>query len=428
MDVAHKVLSLLFCAIFLSSCGANTGAQNQNQFSSSDKAKCTSAEIKDRFIVKWKSGRISRESAFDREHFKHGFMVENSDQIEFAEHDYRVQIDARESVASTVNTVSALPTSWGQQMVQAPSAWSAGANGGGVIVAVIDSGVDYNHPQLVNQIALNVGEMGMDSKGHDKTNNNIDDDGNGYIDDFRGYNFAPDDPLPTPHQALNNPMDTNEHGTHVSGIIAAQHSAGPIQGMAEQAKILPLRFINASGGGSVGSAIEAIQYAVKANAKVINASWGGSDCSVALQQAISGLEAKGVVFVAAAGNDGKNLESAPSYPAAFSFPGQITVLATTELDAQAEFSNYSFTLAQIGAPGVGIVSTVPNSGTKSLDGTSMATPFVTGAVAMLFGVKPNASVAQVKNALLKSIDLTQVADSAGGRLNIKKAVDFFKSL
>ncbi len=427
MDVVRKIFFYLFYVGIIAGCNSNSSPPGQNQFSSSDKVKCTSSEIKNRFIVKWKSGRITHESALDREHFEKSFIVAHSDKIEFAEHDHLIQLDARESIASTVTAISQLPVSWGQQMVQAPAAWSSGANGKGVIVAVIDSGVDYNHPQLVNQIALNSGEMGMDTKGHDKSSNGIDDDGNGYVDDYHGYNFAPDDSSTAP-QALNNPMDTNEHGTHVSGIIAAQHSAGPVQGMAEQAKILPLRFINASGGGTVGSAIEAIQYAVNAHARVINASWGGSDCSVALQQTISSLESKGVIFVAAAGNDGKNLDSAPSYPAAFSFSGQLTVLATTERDAQAEFSNYSFTLAQLGAPGVGIVSTIPNGGTKSLDGTSMATPFVAGAAALLFGLNPSASVAQVKNALIKSIDLTQVADSAGGRLNIKKAVDFFKSL
>ncbi len=426
MDVVHKVFSALILTAALTACNTD-GYSSSNQFTSNEKATCASAAIKDRFIVKWKSGKISYESAEDREHFQKGFMVENSDQIDFAEHDHMIYLDARESVASTVSTISQLPTSWGQQMVSAQGAWSEGANGSGVIVAVVDSGMDYTHPQLVNQVFINPGETGTDKNGHDKSNNGIDDDANGYIDDFHGYNFAPDDNPATP-QASNNPMDTNDHGTHVSGIIAAQHSAGPIQGMAEQAKVLPLRFINASGGGSVGSAIQAIQYAVAAKAKVINASWGGSDCSTALQQEIAGLEAKGVLFVAAAGNDGKNLDSAPSYPAAFGFSGQLTVLATTELDAQAEFSNYSFTLAQIGAPGVGIISTVPNKGTKSLDGTSMATPFVAGAAALLFGLNPAATVAQVKNALVKSIDSAQVADSAGGRLNIKKAVDLFKSM
>ncbi len=427
MDVARKIIFSLALIAMLSACNSSNSSQGQNQFSSSDKVKCASTEIKNRFIVKWKSGKITYVSAKDREHFEKGFLLANTDKIDFAEHDHVIQLDARESVGSTVTGISQLPTSWGQQMVQAPGAWSSGANGNGVIVAVIDSGVDYNHPQLANQIAFNSGEMGTDSKGRDKTSNAVDDDANGYIDDFRGYNFAPDDSPASP-QALNNPMDTNEHGTHVSGIIAAQHSAGPIQGMAEGAKILPLRFINASGGGTVGSAIEAIQYAANAKARVINASWGGSDCSAALQHAIADLEAKGVLFVAAAGNDGKNLESAPSYPAAFGFSGQLTVLATTERDAQAEFSNYSFTLAQIGAPGVGIVSTVPNNGTRALDGTSMATPFVAGAAALLFGIKSSASVAQVKSALIRSIDTTQVADSAGGRLNVKKAVDLFRSM
>ncbi len=431
MDVVRKIfLSSILLSAF-TACNAHDTTTGNGQFSSSDKAACTSTEIKSRFIVKWKSGKITNESAEDRDHFLNGFMTQNSDQIEFAEHDHMIHIDTRESSQATIAALSQLPITWGQNMVQAPAAWAEGANGSGIIVAVVDSGMDYTHPQLVNQVYLNAGEMGTDAGGKDKSSNGIDDDKNGYIDDFHGYNFADDDNPATP-QAGNNPMDTNEHGTHVSGIIAAQHSAGPIQGMAERAKILPLRFINASGAGSVSGAIAAIQYAVAAHAKVINASWGGDACSVALQNTVAQLESQGVMFVAAAGNGdssgrGLNLDITPSYPAAFGFPGQITVLATTELDAQAEFSNYSFTLTQMGAPGVGIVSTVPG-GTKSLDGTSMATPFVTGAAALLFGLNPSATVAQVKNALVKSINLTQVADSAGGRLNVKKAVDLFKSM
>ncbi len=424
MDVANKIfISALFVAL-LSSCNSDQSTPPTTQFSSSNKAGCTGAEIKNRFIVKWKNGNVSTENAQDKEEFTRGFVTAFSDQIEYVEPDHMIHLDVRESSQNTARSQSAPATDWGQQMVQAPAAWSQGINGGGVVVAVVDSGADYKHPQLADQIAMNPGEMGTDASGKDKSSNSVDDDGNGFIDDVRGYNFAdPDESGPA--QAANDPMDTNEHGTHVSGIIAAKHSAGPILGMAEGAKILPLRFINASGGGSVSAAIKAINYASMMHAKVINASWGGSDCSKALQDTIAGLEAKGVLFVAAAGNDNENLDNTPSYPAAYAIPGQITVVATTELDAQAEFSNYSFSLTQIGAPGLGIVSTVPGGKILSLDGTSMATPFVAGAAALLFGMKPQASVAEVKAALLKSVDQTQIAVSSGGRMNVKKATDLF---
>jgi subtilisin family serine protease len=423
MEVTKNIILSLSVLALLTSCN-DTSSPPQNQVAASTKPSCASAEIKNRFIVKWKNGGVTTELAQDRESFNRGFISAFSNEIEFAEHDHIIRIDARVSAQQNVNTESTVAADWGQQMVQAPAVWSQGINGNGTLVAVIDSGADYNHPQLVNQIAINAGEMGKDANGKDKSNNGIDDDSNGYIDDYHGYNFAdPDDNVPV--QAKNDPMDTNKHGTHVSGIIAAQHSAGPILGMAEGAKILPLRFINASGGGSVSSAIQAINYAANAHAKVINASWGGSDCSKILQDTIAGLESKGVLFVAAAGNDNQNLDNTPSFPAAYAIPGQITVAATTELDAQAEFSNYSFTLTQIGAPGLEIMSTVPGGKTLSLDGTSMATPFVAGAAALLFGMKPTATVAQVKAALLKSVDLAQIAVSSGGRMNVKKATDLF---
>jgi len=431
MDVVHRIILSALLGIALTSC--NNGSDNSNPTTPpiASKASCLGSEIKNHFIVKWKSGKTTYEEAESQEAVLQSLVLQNSaqnsDQVEFVEQDHMIHLDVRESTQASSASTSQPAIDWGQQMVQAPAVWTQGVNGNGVTVAVVDSGADYTHPQLRDQIALNAGEMGVDSQGRDKSNNGIDDDANGYIDDVRGYNFAEDDDPKHP-QAANDPMDTNEHGTHVSGIIGAKHSAGPIHGIAEQAKILPLRFINASGAGAVSSAIKAIQYAVKAKAKVINASWGGSECSKALQDTIAGLEAQGIIFIAAAGNDNKNLDTTPSYPAAYAIPGQITVIATTELDAQAEFSNFSFTLTQIGAPGLGIVSTIPNGGTLSLDGTSMATPFVAGAAALLFGVKPTATVAQIKDALLKSVDQTSIADSAGGRLNVKKAVDLIKSM
>lgn len=409
-----KLFVIIVITSFLYACSnSQQSSSPSGQFTSVNKASCNNAAIANRFIVKWKNGQVTTESEVDRETFISGFVTVNTNQIEYVEHDISIHLDESKIQTQSIPTVD---PSWGQNITQAPNVWSQGYNGNGIIVAVVDSGMDYTHPQLKDQIAVNTKEV----------LNGIDDDKNGYIDDIHGYNFADDDD-PTHPQASNDPMDTNEHGTHVSGIIAAKHSAGTIQGMAEQAKIMPLRFINASGGGSISAALKAIQYAADNGAKVINASWGGSDCSKTLQDTIASLSAKGIMFVAAAGNDGINLDRLPEYPAAYQSTNQITVVATTELDVQAEFSNYSFNLTQIGAPGTGILSTIPNGLTKEMDGTSMATPFVAGAVALLMSANPKASLDQVRNAIMNGSDHVQIADQSKGRLNIKKAIDLIIS-
>ena len=345
-------------------------------------------------------------------------MRPNLDKIDFVEPDQRIGAYQIPPVTAPTGTEI---NNWGARAINAPVAWQNGVRGSGVVVAVVDTGVDITHPQLVNQIYYNHGEMGLDAQGRDKRTNGIDDDGNGYVDDWAGYNF------------LNNSgvmSDDVGHGTHVSGIIAAEHSdttikTGYVQGVAPEAKILPVKFLDQS-GGSLSDALKGIDYAVMRGAKVINASWGGPGCAQSLRQKIQDLSNENVLFVAAAGNGGENLDLYPQYPAAFIAPLQLTVGAIANTLLQDDYSNYSKTLVNLFAPGTAIVSTVPSSlypgGYASMTGTSMATPFVSGAAADLLSAHLGVTVQTVRQMILQSVDQDpSYTNSSGGRLDVGKA-------
>ncbi len=291
--------------------------------------------------------------------------------------------------------------------IDAPEAWDL-QTGGDVIIAVIDTGVDYNHSDLSGNIWSNGAEI---------PNNGRDDDGNGFVDDVRGWDFANND---------NNPMDDNDHGTHVSGIIAASgnNSAGVV-GVNWSARIMPLKFMDRTGAGTSADAISAIDYAVANGARVINASWGGGPFSSAMFNAISAANDAGVLFVAASGNESNNNDRNPNYPADYDLPNVISVAATDDADTLAGFSNFGASSVDLGAPGVGILSTVRNNGYASFNGTSMAAPYVAGVAALVVAESPNISIPALRTALLDNTDsVTDLAGrtATGGRLNAFKAL------
>ncbi len=258
-------------------------------------------------------------------------------------------------------------------------------SGSQVVVAVVDTGVDYSHPDLAANIWSNKDEIG---------GNEIDDDGNGYVDDVHGIDTFNDD---------SDPLDDNSHGTHVAGTVGAVGNNGiGVTGVSWNARIMPLKFLGANGSGYTSDAIEAINYATDNGARIINASWGGGGYSQALRDAIDSFGASGGLFVAAAGNSGLNTDTSPSYPAAYSLDNIVSVAASTSSDSLAGFSNYGKSSVDLAAPGQTIFSTGPGNTYFYASGTSMATPHVAGAASLYMQSNQDANPSQVRQALIVS--------------------------
>jgi len=257
------------------------------------------------------------------------------------------------------------------------------------IVAVIDSGVDYNHYVFVDSDAIWENEDEI-------PNNGIDDDGNGYIDDVRGWNFA---------YGNNDPMDDDNHGTHVAGIVLGM-TQNILANSVEPArlKIMPLKFLDDAGSGSTSDAIEAINYALNNGATILNNSWGGSSYSQALEDAIVSTYNSKAAFIAAAGNATNNNDSSPTYPASYSVPNVISIAATRSDDDLAYFSNYGASSVHVGSPGASIISTLPNDSFGYSSGTSMAAPFVAGLTALMAIENPEINGFQAREIIFNQTD------------------------
>lgn len=422
-----KQLVLVFVltgiTLTLTACGEPKESVSGFQKAISDT--CASAAKPQQFIVKNRDGSVEVVHAESQEAFISGYMKKNAGRIQFAEHDYAVQIP-KEVKAAAAGSSPVTADNWGVARIGADKLWANNIFGSQVVVAVIDSGVDISHPKLQPQIYYNAGEFGPDGIGGRKENNGIDDDGNGYVDDYSGWNFTVDQPLVG---------DNQYHGTHVAGIIAAYHtdqvaqSAPYVQGVAPQAKILPLAFLDSQGSGIMSDAVRAIRYAVARGAKVINASWGGSVCSFALREEIAALAEKNIAFVAAAGNDSSNIDYYPEYPASLNLPAQITVGATGEFDYMAQYSNYGSRSVHIFAPGSNIISTLPRNSIGLLSGTSMATPFVVGAMALLWSAAPTATVDQIRHALYNSaVHYSDYKNVSQGRMDLTQGLSELQKL
>ncbi len=275
--------------------------------------------------------------------------------------------------------------------IEAPAAWDITSGRPETIVAVIDTGVDYNHPDLRDNILR---------------------DANGAV---VGYDFANDDP---------NPMDDNNHGTHVAGTVGAVagNSLG-IAGVCPRVRIMPLKFLDGAGNGATSDAIEAIDFALAHGAHVLNNSWGGGSYSQLLKEAIDRARAKGVLVVAAAGNEAANNDEIATYPAAYNrvCENVISVAATDDRDRVASFSNFGPATVDVAAPGVRIYSTLPGNRYGYLNGTSMAAPHVSGAAALVRAHYPMISTSMWKARLLGTAEKVASLERKikGGRLNLR---------
>jgi len=393
--------TLLFF-LFFAACGLNTNNVEQ-KFNTPLTSGCREAAVQDQFVVRWKDGSTSVEHSPSREEFIKNFLTDHKDKVEFAEHDYVIRLEP--ALDSTVDEMLLDPEDWGQKDSEANWAWENGLSGQDVIVAVVDSGADLTHPQLINQAYKNNSEIP----------DGIDNDENGLVDDVSGWDFVNWSPV--------SKGDTF-HGTHVSGIALADHSAGTMKGMAPAAKLLPLKFIDTN-SGYLSDAIMAIDYAVNIAKRedkplVVNASWGGGDCSMALRKKMDEFNTRRVLFAVAAGNDGRNISSYPVYPAAYGLTAQITVAAHSARNVLTTFSNYGIRV-DLSAPGKDIFSLAPDGNYAREQGTSMATPFVSGAAALLWGYRPTATTAQIRQALFDGVETGPFNVRLRGKLNVRKA-------
>lgn len=297
-------------------------------------------------------------------------------------------------------------------LISAPEAWDLRCCAEDVIVAILDTGVDLWHQDLAANIWTNPGEFPHDG---------IDNDQNGYIDDIHGWNFVDNNNVV--YQSTDEP-----HGTHVAGIIGAvgNNSLG-VTGTAWQVQLMVLKILGPKGTGFLSHALEAFAYAAKAGAKIANNSWGHDGFSEAEMLAIAASE---LLFICAAGNEGTNNDlGGGNYPSSYDLENIIAVAATNENDELAWFSNYGASSVQLAAPGVSIYSTYPGDNYGSMSGTSMATPFVAGAAALLMARYPQlpsfqAQGPSIRSLLLESADPLASSEKnvAYGRLNMARAL------
>lgn len=287
-----------------------------------------------------------------------------------------------------------------------PAAWDRATSC--APVAVLDSGVQYGHPDLADNVWHNPDEV----KGNGK-----DDDKNGYVDDYYGVDLV---------DGSGSASDENGHGTHVSGIIGGRgNNATGIAGLCWSVHIVAVKFLNARGKGSTSDAIDGIRYAVRRGVKVINGSFGSSAKSEALEDAVDYAKDKGVLLVFAAGNDGDDVERDPIYPASYPDGNILAVASITSRGELADYSNFGATSVDLGAPGDAIWSTYPTSSYKKLSGTSMASPLVAATAALLRKRDTSLTYGQLRTAIRTTVEKTSALSGktvTGGKLDVEAAL------
>ena len=342
-------------------------------------------------------------------------QLKKNPNVLYVEPDYEMHINATPndpSYSELWGLHNSGQTIWGQAGIadvdiNAPEAWNTTTGSSNVVIAVLDSGVNHSHPDLIDNMWVNPNEVA----------NGVDDDGNGYIDDIYGIDAYNND---------SNPMDDNKHGSHVAGTISSvgNNSVG-VTGVSQSTKIIGCKIGNAAGNIFVSSAVICMDYIydlkVNKNINIVatNNSWGGGSFSNAMYQAIEKHMDAGILFLAAAGNDGTDNDSIPHYPSNYYLPNVIAVAATDNRDNLASFSDYGRRSVHIGAPGVGIYSTTLGTSYEFLQGTSMATPQVSGLIALLAAEDPSRDWKTLKNLVIaggKDIASLDTTTAAGRRI------------
>lgn len=398
----------------------NATPQMRKQARSLVKAKITDLnndEVDDNFtslfsgrLAKFKVSGMSTKEAIER--------LKSHQAIEYVEPDYRV------SIAANTPNDPRFDELWGLNNegqtggiadadIDAPEAWEISIGSRDVVVGVIDTGVDYSHPDLADNAWINTDEIAGDG---------IDNDGNGYIDDIHGINAITD---------AGDPMDDQGHGTHVSGTIGASgNNSTGVVGVNHEVSIVGCKFLDAAGNGSTSDAIKCIDYMVNlknsgVNLRVLNNSWGGGGYSQALADAMTVSEQADILFVAAAGNDEVDNDANPHYPSSYEHESVLAIASTDSNDNLSDFSQWGATSVDMGAPGSGILSTVPGNGYANYSGTSMATPHVAGVAALVLSVNPDLTTSELKALLMSSGDANAALQGktlAGTRLNANQAL------
>lgn len=291
--------------------------------------------------------------------------------------------------------------------IKAKEAWAITKGSKDVVIAVIDTGVDYNHPDLKDNMWVNVNEI---------PGNGIDDDGNGFVDDIHGYDFAYGDA---------DPMDGQGHGTHCAGTIGAVHNDFGVEGVMANVRIMALKFLSDYGSGSTANAIKSIDYAIQNGATIMSNSWGGGGFSQLLKEAIERANDAGILFVAASGNSNRDTDAKPHYPSSYKVDNVLAVASHTVNDVLSSFSNYGATSVDVSAPGSNILSTWPNNKYKAISGTSMATPHVSGIAGLMLSKNPKMTPKRVIKKIMNNVEKgSQYKDKVKscGRVNAEKSL------
>jgi subtilisin family serine protease len=407
-----KTLAIIIGTIGFGLSVASGSAQQQADFSAPDKPECIPGEL----LVKYKSGASSTaitaaarqvgaevvdsfdfigvklvKIPTDRNPADAASALQASETIEYAECNYR-------QFALVTPNDPMYPQQWGFPKINAPTAWSRITQAPNVIVAMIDTGISLTHPDLQANLWTNPAPT---------------------FGDVHGANFVPATPT-------GNPDDDNHHGTHTAGTVGAVTNNGTgVAGTAWRVQLMALKFLDANGSGSTANAIRAINYGIQHKADIMSNSWGGGGFSQALSDAINAANQAGILFVAAAGNSANNNDANAFFPCNYNLPNIICVAATDQSDNLASFSNFGAKTVHLGAPGVDILSTLPGASYGNLSGTSMATPHVAGAAALLKGAHPTWKAADLKQQILSTVDplsSLQGKTTTGGRLDLGRAL------